>query len=264
MDKNAPARRYSEACARNRAPILAVLQRVLPAAGRLLEIGAGTGQHAAYFAPHFPGLTWQPTEPDADDRASIEAWAAETNALNLRPPIDLDVTEAAWPVEQEARSAATGTQQEARSAATGTQQEAATGAATGTQQEAATGAARTGTQQEARTGAARTGTPKFSAVFSANMIHIAAWDCCLGLMAGAGRILSENGTLILYGPFKQGGHHTAPSNAQFDDSLRRRNAAWGIRDEEAVIDAAAANGLAHIETVQMPANNRMQIFQRRG
>jgi len=103
-----------------------------------------------------------------------------------------------------------------------------------------------------------------AAMFSANMIHISPWECCLGLMAGAGRTLSDKGVLCLYGPFKQGGQHTAPSNAQFDDSLKSRNPAWGIRDLEAVIETAAANGLAHTETVAMPANNMIQIFHRRG
>ena len=69
--------------------------------------------------------------------------------------------------------------------------------------------------------------------------------------------------LCLYGPFKVDGQQTAPSNAQFDDSLKSRDPAWGIRDLEAVIEAAA-NGLAHTETIAMPANNMMPIFQRRG
>ncbi len=229
---NGPDRRqFAPATERNRDAILAVLERVLPETGLMLEIGAGSGEHAAYFAPRFPGLTWQPTEPDPDGRASIAAWAEAANAPNLRPPLDLDVTAAVWPVEQEA----------------------------------GTGSARTGTNQEAGTGSARTGTQKFDAVFSANMIHIAPWACCLGLMAGAGRILTEKtGVLVLYGPFKRDGEHTAPSNADFDAGLRSRDPAWGVRDLGEVARAALDNGLALGETVAMPANNLMAIFRRRG
>jgi len=209
-----PERQFSAPCERNRAPILAVLQRVLPDTGLMVEIAAGTGQHAAYFAPEFPGLTWQPTEPNPIGRASIDAWAAEayaakagagkTGATNLLAAMDLDVTDPTWPIKEEA-----------------------------------------------------------AAAYSANMVHIAPWECCLGLMAGTGRTLSDTGVLILYGPFLKDGLHTAPSNAQFDDSLRRRDPAWGIRDLADVILAAADNGLTHFETVEMPANNMMQIFHRR-
>jgi len=203
-----PRMKFSQACQRNGAPILAVLQRVLPEGGLMLEIGAGTGQHAAYFAPHFPGLTWQPTEVDVSMHGSIAAWTAasreKTGAANIRPPLALDVTAQDWqPTEA-------------------------------------------------------------SCVLSANMIHIAPWECCEGLMAGAGRTLIENGVLALYGPFKQDGAHTADSNASFDASLRARDPAWGIRDLEAVIDSAAARGLAHEETITMPANNLMLIFRRQG
>jgi hypothetical protein len=65
------------------------------------------------------------------------------------------------------------------------------------------------------------------AIANINMIHIAPWSACLGLIAGAGRILPPGGILYLYGPFKQGGRHTAPSNAAFDESLQAQNPEWG-------------------------------------
>lgn len=99
-------------------------------------------------------------------------------------------------------------------------------------------------------------------VLSINMIHIAPWAACEGLMRGASRILPAGGKLVLYGPFREGGRHTAPSNERFDEDLRRRNPAWGVRDLEEVIRLAATRGLAHVETVEMPANNRMVIFAR--
>ena len=93
-----PAALLSPAVARNRDPILAVLRRHLPEQGTVLEIASGTGEHAAYFAPQFPHLTWQPSDVDPEALASIEAHRAAANAPNLRAPIALDVTAPAWPV----------------------------------------------------------------------------------------------------------------------------------------------------------------------
>lgn len=100
------------------------------------------------------------------------------------------------------------------------------------------------------------------AIVSINMIHIAPWSACLGLMAGAGRILPPAGMLYLYGPFQQEGQHTAPSNASFDAMLQAQNPTWGVRHLEAVVEAAQAQQLTLVETVAMPANNLSVIFQR--
>ena len=138
-------------------------------------------------------------------------------------------------------------------------------------------------QEAGRTGGP-TGKQQVVAVFSANMIHIAPWDCCLGLLAGAGRILTTDpggsgvspgnktgkqttttaGVLVLYGPFKRHSQHTAPSNESFDQSLRARDPSWGVRDLDAVADGAAARGLDLAKTVAMPANNLIAVFRRRG
>ncbi len=99
-------------------------------------------------------------------------------------------------------------------------------------------------------------------IVSINTIHIAPWETCLGLLAGAGRLLAPEGHLFLYGPFRIGGRHTAPSNAQFDASLRVHSPAWGVRDLEAVTEAAAAHGLLPAERVAMPANNFSVVFRR--
>ena len=72
------------------------------------------------------------------------------------------------------------------------------------------------------------------------------------------------GVLVLYGPFKRHGRHTAPSNESFDQSLRARDPSWGVRDLDAVADAAEARGLDLAETVEMPANNLIAVFRRRG
>ena len=99
------------------------------------------------------------------------------------------------------------------------------------------------------------------AIVNINMIHIAPWQACLGLMR-AGQILPPGGILYLYGPYKRNGKHTAPSNANFDRSLRDRNPEWGVRDLEAVVEAAAAQNLKLQQTIEMPANNLSVIFSR--
>ncbi|MDO9710224.1 DUF938 domain-containing protein [Paracraurococcus lichenis] len=197
------ARLSAPAVARNRDPILAVLRRVLPATGTLLEVSSGTGEHAACFAAAFPGLVWQPSDPDPAARASIAAWAAHAKLDNLRPPLDLDAAAEAWPVA------------------------------------------------------------RADAVLCINMIHIAPWEAGLGLLRGAARLLPLGGPLVLYGPYRRGGRHTAPSNAAFDASLRAQDPRWGLRDLEVVAAAAADAGFGPPEVVEMPANNLTVIFRRR-
>ena len=101
------------------------------------------------------------------------------------------------------------------------------------------------------------------AIIAINMIHIAPWSATFGLMGGAGRLLGPGGMLFLYGPFREGGRHTAPSNADFDTSLRARNVEWGVRDIEEVSDCAAANELDLTERVEMPANNLSLVLRKR-
>ncbi|NJL85832.1 MAG: DUF938 domain-containing protein [Leptolyngbyaceae cyanobacterium SM1_1_3] len=102
-----------------------------------------------------------------------------------------------------------------------------------------------------------------AAIVNINMIHIAPWSACLGLMAGAERILPAGGVLYLYGPFKQNAEHTAPSNAAFDASLQARNPQWGVRDLAEVSAIAQQHQLDLLKTVTMPANNLSVVFQRR-
>ena len=100
------------------------------------------------------------------------------------------------------------------------------------------------------------------AIMCCNMIHISPWAACEGLMAGAGRVLAAGGILYLYGPYKVGGRHTAPSNQEFDGYLRGQNPAWGIRDLDEVAALAKRHNFALVETVAMPANNLSVIFRR--
>ena len=95
------ARLYAPAALRNREPIAAVLETRLPARGRVLEVASGTGEHAAFFAARWPALTWQPSDPDPERRASIDAHAHAAALNNLAPALALDTTApvAAWPLE---------------------------------------------------------------------------------------------------------------------------------------------------------------------
>jgi SAM-dependent methyltransferase len=187
---------------RNKGPILDVLRRVLPKRGLVLEVASGTGQHAVHFAAALSGLTWQPSDPDPAMQASIAAWTAATPALNVLPPLALDVRSSAWPVA------------------------------------------------------------RADAVVCINMIHIAPWAAAVHLIQGASRILDPSAPLVLYGPYRREGRHTAPSNEAFDADLRRRNPEWGVRDVESVTAQAAESGFALDEIVEMPANNLTVVFRR--
>jgi SAM-dependent methyltransferase len=100
------------------------------------------------------------------------------------------------------------------------------------------------------------------AVVSINMIHIAPWAACEGLLRGAGRALGAGGVLVLYGPFRVAGEPFAPSNVAFDASLRARDPAWGVRELDAVTALAAEAGLSREAVVPMPANNHSVVFRR--
>ncbi|MCW3836088.1 class I SAM-dependent methyltransferase [Sphingomonas canadensis] len=89
------ARRHAPATARNREPIAGVLAQALPPSGLVLEIASGTGEHCAFFAGRFPALTWQPSDPGAEDRASIADWCA--GLPNVLAPLALDASAAHWP-----------------------------------------------------------------------------------------------------------------------------------------------------------------------
>lgn len=100
------------------------------------------------------------------------------------------------------------------------------------------------------------------AILCINMVHISPWEATLGLFAGAARLLAPGAPLILYGPYIEPDVPTATSNLAFDDSLRSRNPAWGLRDTGVVKAAAADAGLAFAERRAMPANNLMLLFRR--
>jgi SAM-dependent methyltransferase len=93
------ARLHAPSAARNRDPILDVLRRFLPARGVVLELASGSGEHTVHFATAFPGLAFQPSDPDPQARASIDAWAASAGLRNVRPALALDATAQPWPID---------------------------------------------------------------------------------------------------------------------------------------------------------------------
>lgn len=103
---------------------------------------------------------------------------------------------------------------------------------------------------------------QLDAVYCANMIHIAPWACCVGLMRGAARHLSAQGLLFTYGPYLEDEVPTSAGNLAFDADLRTRNPAWGLRRREDVSQEAALAGLALRERVAMPANNLLLVWGR--
>lgn len=196
--------RISPAAERNAQAILEVLKAHLPAHGRVLEIAAGSGQHAATFATALPDLDWTPSDPSAEARASIEAWRATSGAENLRPALAVDMLdESSWP------------------------------------------------------------SGPLDAVVCINMIHISPWSAAEGLMRLAEKALTRPGGLLyLYGPYREAEVPLAPSNAAFDDSLKARDPAWGLRDRGEVETLARSHGLALTLRRAMPANNLSLIFRR--
>tara|TARA_B100001123_G_scaffold406843_1_gene498510 strand:- start:1548 stop:2165 length:618 start_codon:yes stop_codon:yes gene_type:complete len=102
-----------------------------------------------------------------------------------------------------------------------------------------------------------------NAIVCINMIHIAPWDACRGLMQGAGKFLPSGGILYLYGPFHQPHVTTAKSNIKFDQSLQQQDTRWGVRHLDKVKETANENDLNHTDTIEMPANNLSVVFTRR-
>ncbi|MEM5294751.1 DUF938 domain-containing protein [Burkholderia sp. JPY481] len=107
------------------------------------------------------------------------------------------------------------------------------------------------------------GVDALDAVVCINMIHISPWSAAQALVDGAGRRLVDGGVLYLYGPYRRGGAHTAPSNEAFEQWLKSRDPGWGVRDMEAVVALGDAAGLTCERAVAMPANNFSLVFRKR-
>jgi hypothetical protein len=192
---------YSQACERNKEPILEILKQWFLAPGVALEIGSGTAQHAVHFAQHLPHLIWQPTDR-VENLAGIQARVNDAALANLNLPIELDVRDDPWRVHR----------------------------------------------------------ARF--VFSANTCHIMGWPEVELMFAGIERVLQPRGYLVLYGPFNRKGRFTSESNQAFDQMLRARDPASGIRDDQAMFALAARHGLTFAAEYSMPARNRILVWSR--
>jgi hypothetical protein len=102
------------------------------------------------------------------------------------------------------------------------------------------------------------------ALIAINMVHISPWKATEGLIRGAGRLLPRGGPLYLYGPYFRAGVPTAPSNLAFDEDLRARDPAWGLRDVADVAACAHQAGFSGPEITEMPANNLSLVFRQGG
>jgi SAM-dependent methyltransferase len=197
---------FSEACERNKGPILEVLRRWLgESSGLVVEIGSGTGQHAVHFARHLQQLSWQPTETP-ENLTGLNARVGVEGPCNLLSPLELDVMQHDWPCDADGADA----------------------------------------------------------VFTANTLHIMSWPEVQALFRGVGRVLRDEGLLLVYGPFRYGGQYTSYSNASFDEALRSRDPASGIRDFEAVDALAVQQGLSLVADEAMPANNQTLVWRKTG
>ncbi|MEG2045736.1 MAG: DUF938 domain-containing protein [Comamonas sp.] len=200
-----PAERpFSQACANNQAPILAVLEQAFADRRQVLEIGSGTGQHSVYMAPRLPQLVWQSSDLP-EHHAGIRAWHAAQPAANLRTPITFDLQSSTWP---------------------------------------------------------QTADGAFDAVFTSNTCHIVAWPLVERMCTLVGAYLPSGGMFALYGPFNYSSQFTSDSNRAFDTWLRQRDAASGIRDQEALQALGQQQGLELVQDHAMPANNRTLVFHK--
>lgn len=102
----------------------------------------------------------------------------------------------------------------------------------------------------------------FDVILAINLIHISTWAVTQGLMRGAGKLLVRGGMLYLYGPYRKGGVHTAPSNVKFDAWLKSQNEFWGVKDMGEVCEQGALHGLVLEKEIAMPANNFSLVFRK--
>lgn len=194
---------FSEACERNKDPILDVISPYLKQVSSVLEIGSGTAQHAVYFAKHFPELRWH-TSDQAEYLPGIKSQLTNAQVANVVSPFELDVSVTPW-CDDDVR---------------------------------------------------------YSAVFSANTLHIMNEENVEHFFAGLSAVTTEDAYLMVYGPFKFDGKFTSQSNADFDARLRSRGVGSGVRDFEKINTLAERSGFVLLEQCNMPANNQCIVWQR--
>ncbi len=192
---------------RNRDPILNVFKEIFPKSGSVLELASGAGNHVNHFAPHFPNLTFQPSDYDVEVFDTIKKKRADASNKNIVDPIKIDLTDPdTWP---------------------------------------------------------RASEQLYDAIFVVNLFQVAPVSICDGIAQVADRVLSEEGFVAIYGPFKVDGTYTTESNAAFDQEiLAPKIAEWGLKDVRDLQRAAEAHKIALKKIIDMPANNFILLFGR--
>ncbi|HYM86699.1 MAG TPA: DUF938 domain-containing protein [Pseudoxanthomonas sp.] len=231
----------SPSCERNRDPILEVLRIHFAEVRSVLEIGSGTGQHAVHFAAAMPWLQWQCTDR-AEHLPGIRAWLNEALLPNTPTPVELDVAHGSWPATDFDAVFTANTLH-----IMGWEEVEALFVDLGEMLAFAPTEARADARSPLPPSAPRI---KYGAGSSPTPRRKSPWGT-----RGEGFIL------MVYGPFNYGGAFTSDSNRDFDTSLRARDPRMGIRDFEAVDALARGAGLALVDDVAMPANNRCLVWQ---
>lgn len=192
---------------RNRDPILTVFKDIFPKSGAVLELASGAGNHVNYFAPHFPGLSFQPSDYDVEVFDTIKKKRAEAGNANVFDPIRIDLTAPeTWPNPSDRL---------------------------------------------------------YDAIFVVNLFQVAPVSICDGIAQVAERVLTKEGFVAIYGPFKVDGSYTTESNAAFDrEILAPKVAEWGLKDVRDLERAANAHRIALKKIIDMPANNFILLFGR--
>lgn len=191
----------SPSVARNKDPILNILKKYIDTAGRLLEIGSGTGEHAIYFAKHLPKVQWV-TSDVKPNHVNIKVWLKDAKLGNVHGPEVLKIGKDDFPKG------------------------------------------------------------KFDYVFTANTLHIMSWKEDKSLFKLLGKRLREGAKVLIYGPFNYDGKFTSDSNEEFDGWLKDRDPKSGIRNFEDVHQSLEKFGFELVCDHEMPANNRLLVFER--
>lgn len=194
-----------------------------------MDTASGTGQHAAYFAPHFPNITFQPSELDRSLFNSIQAYALDCSTKNMCSPLCVDVRlpHTEWGL---------------------------IGADDNTSPK------RYIFNNECRSFADAIN--YFDFMININMIHISPMECTNGLFSNAALLLKDNGLLITYGAYAVDGIITPQSNVDFDKHLKSLDPRYGVRDLRMLQELASSYGIEFQNILDMPANNKVCVWKK--
>lgn len=229
---------FSSAADRNKEAIGDALQPRLNSATTVFEFGSGTGQHALYLCQRYPHLIWQPS--DLTD--NLDAIGQRTGEqCNIPAPVAFDVLD--------------------NDVISGNGSDANNSSATRATETCAT---ETRATDSCGNSNSAVNPAQYTFIYSANTAHIMSIDAVAAMIACASALLQSDGYFALYGPFRYGSQPMTDGNIRFDAMLRQQDAAMGIRDKFELDQLAQENGLAAVEDLTMPSNNRILIWQKAG